>query len=239
MKSCSVCKIEKEISEFNKRKMAKDGLRSECRNCSRNNYLKNKEYHNNKCNQYYYENRDSLLIKMREYQQNNRDLDGKLIKLSFLKESINDPTKKICSKCLEVKCRLSFTTDNSKLDKLNSSCNTCKSKYLYNRCKIDPIYKLKLSIRSRISTSFRILGVFKDKKTNTILGCSYEEFRVYIESKFKDGMTLSNHGKWHLDHIIPISYAKSKEEVYKLNHYTNFQPLWAIDNLSKGNRHIG
>ncbi len=52
-------------------------------------------------------------------------------------------------------------------------------------------------------------------------------------------MTLSNHGKWHLDHIIPISYAKSKEEVYILNHYTNFQPLWAIDNLSKGNKYIG
>ena len=164
MKTCTICNIEKETSEFNKRKRAKDGFRSECRNCGKNNYLENKEYYNNKSRKYYSENRDSLLIKMREYQQDNKDLDGKLIKLSLLKEQINDTTKKICSKCLEVKCRLLFTTDNSKLDKLHSSCNTCRNKYTYNRCKIDSVYKLKISIRSRISKSFRTLGFFKDKK---------------------------------------------------------------------------
>ena len=48
-------------------------------------------------------------------------------------------------------------------------------------------------------------------------------------------MSWSNHGKWHLDHIIPISSARTKEEAIKLNHYSNFQPLWAIDNLVKHN----
>ena len=52
-------------------------------------------------------------------------------------------------------------------------------------------------------------------------------------------MNWKNYGEWHLDHIIPISYAKKEEEIYELNHYTNFQPLWAKDNLSKGNRFIG
>ena len=52
-------------------------------------------------------------------------------------------------------------------------------------------------------------------------------------------MNWENYGLWHIDHIIPISYAKSEEEIYKLNHYSNFQPLWAKDNLSKGNRFIG
>ena len=47
-------------------------------------------------------------------------------------------------------------------------------------------------------------------------------------------MTLENHGEWHLDHIIPLAIAKTEEEIIKLNHYTNFQPLWAIDNLKKG-----
>ena len=50
-------------------------------------------------------------------------------------------------------------------------------------------------------------------------------------------MTFENHGEWHLDHIKPISLAKSEEEIIELNHYTNFQPLWAKDNLSKSNKY--
>jgi hypothetical protein len=51
-------------------------------------------------------------------------------------------------------------------------------------------------------------------------------------------MTLENHGEWHLDHIIPLASATTEEEIIKLNHYTNFQPLWAEENLSKGDRII-
>jgi hypothetical protein len=50
-------------------------------------------------------------------------------------------------------------------------------------------------------------------------------------------MSWENQGKWHLDHKTPISWSETEEEVVKLNHYTNFQPLWAEDNLSKGNRY--
>ena len=49
-------------------------------------------------------------------------------------------------------------------------------------------------------------------------------------------MTWENQGEWHFDHIIPISSAQTEEEVIKLNHYTNFQPLWAEDNLRKSNK---
>ena len=52
-------------------------------------------------------------------------------------------------------------------------------------------------------------------------------------------MNWVNYGEWHIDHIIPISYAKSELEIYELNHYSNLQPLWSKDNLSKGNRFIG
>lgn len=49
-------------------------------------------------------------------------------------------------------------------------------------------------------------------------------------------MSWDNHGEWHLDHKIPISWADSIEQIYKLNHYTNFQPMWAFDNQSKNNK---
>jgi hypothetical protein len=53
-------------------------------------------------------------------------------------------------------------------------------------------------------------------------------------------MSWTNHGNyWHLDHIIPVSWAKSEKELYELNHYTNYQPLSAKENLSKNNKFAG
>jgi hypothetical protein len=51
-------------------------------------------------------------------------------------------------------------------------------------------------------------------------------------------MNWDNRKDWHLDHIYPVSLAKDEQELIKLNHYTNFQPLWAIENMSKGNKII-
>jgi hypothetical protein len=78
------------------------------------------------------------------------------------------------------------------------------------------------------------------KSTKDMIGCSPQELREHIESKFIDGMSWENYGTfgWHLDHITPLASAKDKEEIIKLNHYTNLQPLWAIDNLKKGGRMI-
>ena len=109
--------------------------------------------------------------------------------------------------------------------------------YTKNRLKNDPIFKLISSIRNRINFGFKRNGYKKESKTYEILGCSYDEFKVYLENKFSDGMNWSNQGDWHLDHIIPISSGKTEEDIIRLNHHTNFQPLWAIDNLLKGDRY--
>jgi len=93
-----------------------------------------------------------------------------------------------------------------------------------------------MSISNLIRMSIKKGGFSKKTKTYNIIGCSYEDFKQYIESQFKDGMFWGNHGKWHYDHIIPISSAITEEDVIKLNHYTNFQPLWALDNIKKSNK---
>ena len=67
-----------------------------------------------------------------------------------------------------------------------------------------------------------------------MLGCTWKELRCHMESKFTEGMSWANRNLWHIDHIIPLASAKSIEEVIKLCHYTNLQPLWAEDNLKKG-----
>jgi len=57
-----------------------------------------------------------------------------------------------------------------------------------------------------------------------------------LEHQFKEGMNWDNQGKWHIDHIIPLSSGNTEEEIIKLCHYTNLQPLWAIDNMKKGSK---
>lgn len=69
-----------------------------------------------------------------------------------------------------------------------------------------------------------------------MLGCDWSHLKTHLESKFTDGMSWENRSMWHIDHIIPLASAKSIEEVVKLCHYTNLQPLWAEENLSKGTK---
>lgn len=100
----------------------------------------------------------------------------------------------------------------------------------------EPLYRMKVNIRTLIKNSIKNKNHKVNSKTEEILGCPIDAFIDYLKSKFQDGMTIESHGLWHIDHIIPISSAKTYEEIIKLNHYTNLQPLWAIDNLKKGNK---
>jgi hypothetical protein len=109
-------------------------------------------------------------------------------------------------------------------------------KYQQDRLKNDLFFKFKNRLRTLIRISITKQGYTKKSKTFKILGCDYNTIIKHLESKFKNGMNWENYGLWHIDHIIPISSAKTEDEVIKLNHYTNLQPLWAIDNLKKYNK---
>jgi hypothetical protein len=97
----------------------------------------------------------------------------------------------------------------------------------------DPVIKLKMRMRSIISKKFARKGFKKNNKAEAILGCSFSFFKAYIEARFKEGMSWENYGQWHFDHIIPMATAKTENEVMELNKYTNFQPLWAHENMMK------
>ena len=122
-----------------------------------------------------------------------------------------------------------------KLYKLNNREKVLQDKReYYQRKKNDPIFALSKRLRQRI---YHIVnGNNKSKSTLEVLGCSYEEFKIHIENQFTEEMSWDKLGDIHIDHIIPISSVETIEEVYKLNHYTNLQPLWAKDNLSKYNK---
>lgn len=102
------------------------------------------------------------------------------------------------------------------------------------RKKHDIKYKIQHLMRNRLYYALRL----KCKKGSAVklLGCSIEEFMSYFETLFKEGMSWANHGKWHIDHIKPLSSfdLEDAEQLEMACHYTNLQPLWAKDNILKG-----
>ncbi len=129
------------------------------------------------------------------------------------------------------RCKKYYHNNKNRLNKNHS-------KWEKSKRKSDKLFLLKRNIKTLISNS---LKRNKNNRTSEILGCTYKDFKKYIEDKWSEWMNWDNYGLyngeerigWDLDHIIPISSATTKEELVKLNHYTNFQPL-----CSKINRDI-
>lgn len=103
-----------------------------------------------------------------------------------------------------------------------------------DRCATDLNFKLSRILRKRISEAVK--NNHKSGSAIENLGCSIEDCRVHLENKFQSGMSWNNYGQWHIDHIVPLSKFNLaiSEELKQACHYTNLQPLWSEDNLSKG-----
>ena len=132
-----------------------------------------------------------------------------------------------------------YDDNKEKLKKYQTDHKEERNSRERTRYEKDPVYRVSRLILSGIKKSFS--GRYKKSKTLEILGCSFEEFKLHLESKFEPWMTWENHGLyngeleygWDIDHIIPNSSAITEEDVIRLNHYTNLQPL-----CSKVNRDI-
>ena len=256
MKKCSKCEIEKESIDFYKKKTMKDGLRSECKECSKLYQLENKDrikeykrlYHeenkydiNNKKRIGYSVNKELHSLKSKEYREKNKEVLSEKKKLYY-----ETNKEEILTKRKEYYESMTSDEDFRKVLRERSKINTKSyrdrnkeelSQRIKDKKKNDPLFRLSDSIRTLIWISINKMGYRKNSKTSNILGCSFEEFKSYIESQFNDNMSWENYGEWHLDHKTPVSWAETEEQVYELNKYTNFQPLWEFDNLSKGNRY--
>lgn len=172
--------------------------------------------------EYRRKNIDILKLKQKEFRENNKELVTERKRKYY--ENLSPEKKE------ELKLRKREMYHKNKYKET-------KRKYVNEKLQTDGFFKLKFSIRSLIRNAFNRKFTSKSKKTIEILGCSFEEFKLHLESQFDDKMNWQNQGTyWHMDHIIPISSAETEEEVYRLNHYTNFQPLYWEDNLKKSNK---
>jgi hypothetical protein len=93
-----------------------------------------------------------------------------------------------------------------------------------------------MRIRRSIRGALQKKGYRKSSRTMEILGCNFHEFREYIEQQFHSGMSWDNRELWHLDHIVPVAFGENEEEIIRLNHHSNFRPLWALENLEKSDK---
>jgi hypothetical protein len=220
-KLCKKCNIDKEVNVFRK-------YRNTCRDCEREYGRKKYEKESEKLKSikktYYYNNQEKCKEYGRTHYNENKE-NNKIIKKEYYeknKEYIKEQHKV-------------YNRENR--DKINKR----QREYISLRVESDSMFKLSKNIRTLIVNSFYYNGFTKKSKTQNILGCTFEEFRIHLESKFESWMNWENRGLyngelnygWDIDHIIPISSATTEDELIKLNHYKNLQPL-----CSYRNRHI-
>lgn len=188
---------------------------------------------------YIEKNKEKLIDYHRNYRLNN---------LEYLKKSDKDRYQRKKEQIIK-KQKEYYINNLERIKKYRKDNNERfkqrRSKYMgeyeRNRRNTDSIFCLKRIIKSSLNSCLRRFGFSKKTRTHKILGCSYEEFKTHIELKFESWMTWDNRGLyngklnygWDLDHIIPLSSAKTEEELLKLCHYSNIQPL-----CSKINRDI-
>ena len=134
---------------------------------------------------------------------------------------------------------LAYQAEYFKKPEVKERRNEYNREYCRNRRETDEMFKLKHNLRSRLRSAIQTIGAKKQYRTLKYLGCSIEEFSWRMEALWRDGMSWDNYGtEWHIDHIIPLAAAKNEEEIRLLFHYSNTQPLWAEENLSKNDSHI-
>ncbi len=109
-----------------------------------------------------------------------------------------------------------------------------RNEYYAKRRKVDPAYRLSTNLRNRLNKVVK----HRSKSALKLTGCDIHFLVAYLEDQFKDGMSWDNYGEWHIDHIKPLCSFNLEDENEQLIcfHYSNLQPLWAIENLRKGAR---
>lgn len=247
MKQCNKCKSNKELSEFHKDKKNLDGHSNRCKECvikhNKARYVlnktkilsvnkqyrdKNKKRISESRKVFYKLNSDTIKKKTSEYAKTNR-------------ESLNKKLKEKRDKNKSEYNKKARAYRNRNKGEINKNRN----KQIKKRAQLDPVFKLSRRIRTMLNDCFKIKGIPKTKRLQEILGIDISNFKKHLESHFESWMNWGNHGKyngqlnygWDIDHIIPLSSAKTEDELLKLNHYTNLQPLCSKINrdIKKGN----
>ena len=214
-KVCSKCKEEKKNCEFGNSKTSDDGLLYCCKKCNneRSKIYRNENYKKTLEQQKKWRDKNPEWVynRHKKWREENREL-------------VNEMSKNWLSKNPE------------KRKQYRENYKPRKQEQRKERRDTDPVFNLVNRMRSRLRKYLNSHNITKTNKTFDIVGCSPQFLKEHLETQFTDGMSWDNRSEWHIDHIIPLSSAKTEDELYKLCHYENLQPLWVEDNLKKSNK---
>jgi hypothetical protein len=188
-----------------------------------------KKWHSDWCKN----NRDKINKFNREYYKNKNDYFKEKNKKSHRRRWDSDPEyrEKIIKSSKERFQNLYYNDEEFRKKYIDSQVEYHRTRY-----NTDELYKFKTDIRKTVYSAFRRKGFDKNSESRQILGAEWDVIKDYIESQFSEGMTWDNYGEWVFDHKIPLAICKTEEETIRLNHYTNFQPLWLKENLFKSDK---
>lgn len=244
-KICKKCSIEKKLEEFHKDTRTKDGHEGGCKDCKKKYQEENKERIRENKKLYYVNNIEKLEKYRLEYNSLNKNKDKSKEYYKNMtdeqKQSRKENLKEYYKNMTDVQKQRRKETTKKWLEENKEHVRIKKNEYKKDKIKNDIIFALKHNINTSILIKFRKNGYTKNSRTHEILGCSFEELKEYLECRFESWMNWDNRGLyngefnygWDIDHIIPLSSAETKEEIIKLNHFSNLQPL-----CSKINRDI-
>ena len=262
-KTCSKCGKEKSILEFSRRKRSKDGYYTWCKECAKEYqaewYLKNKENVNEKHRKYHREHLEKIRVHNREYCnrpevkqrraeyiKSNQEHIRKYQKMyrsknkAYIREKQNEyyHKNKEKNKQWHKKWRDSHKEQIKESNKKYREENKEKINQSHvDRLHNDPIFKMKEQTRNMIRYVFRSKGHHKISHTVEILGCDLDFFCQYLLDTWERNYSKAWSGEpYHIDHIIPLATAKTKEDVVKLCHYTNLQMLTPENNMAKSDK---
>jgi hypothetical protein len=181
--------------------------------------------------------KDKSKLEFRQNKNTCDDCEIELYKLKHLHNVLNEKVKK-CKTCNKIKLYKEFYRNQGsciECRKQQDKIRHYKNKKSDNkrRCykrKFDENFRIKETLRARIRDALTSQSTKKTYKTIEFLGCTIKEFRKWLKSQFKPGMTWENRGQygWHVDHIIPCASFDLTDPKQQLQcfHYTNLQPLW-------------
>jgi hypothetical protein len=210
-------------------------------------YEKNKEKISLASKEKYQENKEEIKKRVNQYNKVNKEKKREIDKKYYEKnkEKITDINNKWAEsnkeKVKQYKKEWALKNKIKLKEKRKNWYNKNKEKLRQKdreRRQVDSLYALTCSIRKNILKAFRNRSFEKPNKTTEILGCSFQEFKNYLESKFEPWMDWENRGLyngtpnygWDIDHITPLDFAETEKELINLNHYTNLQPLCSYVN---------
>lgn len=237
-KTCRICGEMKEETEFPWSNKSKGKTRPQCRICWNvlHKEWKSKTDYNRKM---YQRNRPKRIANAKKWNADPKNKERREANQKrFLEKAKQNPNywkdkyQNDISKYEDriIAYRIKWRNENK------DYVNKYNREYTKERSKKDPLYRFQKNMRRRVTLAFT--GKCKSKHTLELVGCSWEKLRTHISNQFRDGMAWENYGLhgWHVDHIIPLSSARTEEELIKLCHYTNLQPLWAAENIAKSDK---